>query len=343
MSDQIDPSPSADIEQGDLFACDITTWPVKDDLASMELPLFSLAKNKDVATREYRRGNKIVSIRPGADGAATVFDKDLLLYAASQIVEARNKGRSTSRTVVIDSTDFLIGTARGDGRASFERILDMLRRLAGTRIETNIPTGGVMQIEGFAMIDAYKILVEKRRQTSVLDPHSKKMVRKDVARVMQFSVTLSEWLYNGLMNFEVLTLDRGYFKLKSSIERRLYEIARKHCGDQPIWKENIDGLIQKLGSTRERFKLRDDIREVIEADSLPEYHVALDTNASPDMVVFYTRNPAKLHRELIRAGTFKWFQTLERADNVDLWRAGRNKRRLAAQELEPALMDELKK
>lgn len=60
-----------DVEQGDLFACDITTWPVKDDLASMEIPISSLAKQKDTSTREYRRGNKAVSIRPGADGAAS--------------------------------------------------------------------------------------------------------------------------------------------------------------------------------------------------------------------------------------------------------------------------------
>lgn len=330
---------SAQVEQSDLFACDITTWPVKDDLASMEIPLFSLAKQKDLNTREYRRGNKTVSIRPGADGAATVFDKDLLLYVASQIVEARNQGLPTSRTVRVDSMDFLVGTSRGDGRASFERILDMLRRLAGTRIETNIPTGGVMQIEGFSMIDSYKIIAEKRRQVPTLDERTHKVVQKDVQRVLQFTVTISEWLYNGLVNFEVLTLDRGYFKLSKSIERRLYEIARKHCGDQPIWKENIDGLIQKLGSTRERFKLRDDIREVIEADTLPEYRIALDANASPDMVVFYTRNPAKLHKELVRAGTFKWFETLERADNVEKWRAKRNKRRESLLQAGPAIAD----
>ncbi|MBT2326856.1 replication initiator protein A [Variovorax paradoxus] len=146
-----DPAAEDDFGQGDLFACDIRSWPVKDDLASMEIPIFSLAKQKDLSTREYRRRNKTASIRPGADGAATVFDKDLLLYVASQIVEAPNQGRPTSRIVRVDSIDFLTGTARGDGRASFERILDMLRRLAGTRTETS-----------------YKILAERRRQVSEL-------------------------------------------------------------------------------------------------------------------------------------------------------------------------------
>ena len=67
-------------EQGDLFRCEITNWPLKDDIASMEFPIFSLSKNKDLETREYRRGNRVVKIIPSGVGAATVFDKDLLLY-----------------------------------------------------------------------------------------------------------------------------------------------------------------------------------------------------------------------------------------------------------------------
>ena len=151
-----------DTGQGDLFRCDITNWPLKDDLASMEFPIFSLSKNKDLETREYRRGNRIVKIIPSSVGAATVFDKDLLLYIASQLIEAKNKGMPTSRTVVIDSCDFLIGTERGDGRASFERIVDLLNRLRGTTIQTNIETGGVIQTEGFGLIDGYKISHEKK-------------------------------------------------------------------------------------------------------------------------------------------------------------------------------------
>ncbi|RBH38040.1 hypothetical protein C3F00_043525, partial [Pseudomonas sp. MWU13-2860] len=80
-------------EQGDLFVCDIANWPVKDDIASMEIPLFSLKKNKDVEVREYRRGNKTLRVIPSTVGAATVFDKDLLIYVASQIVEGMKQGR----------------------------------------------------------------------------------------------------------------------------------------------------------------------------------------------------------------------------------------------------------
>jgi plasmid replication initiation protein len=302
-----------DTGQGDLFRCDITNWPLKDDLASMEFPIFSLAKNKDLETREYRRGNRVVKIIPSSVGAATVFDKDLLLYIASQLIEAKNKGKPTSRTVVIDSCDFLIGTERGDGRASFERIVDLLNRLRGTTIQTNIETGGVIQTEGFGLIDGYKISHEKKRTVKETDERGKEVTRH-ISRVLQFSVTVSEWLYNGLMNYEVLTLDHAYFRLSRSIERRLYEIARKHCGDQPMWKINIDLLAEKIGTRVSRAKFRDELRQTIKADALPEYRLALDMSAKPTDVVFYTRNSGKLSRELVRLNLSPWFVSLERTE-----------------------------
>lgn len=301
-------------EQGDLFRCDITNWPVKDDIASMEFPIFSLSKNKDLESREYRRGNRVVKIIPSGVGAATVFDKDLLLYVASQLIEAKNQGRPISRTVVIDSCDFLVGTERGDGRASFERIVDLLDRLRGTTIQTNIETGGVTQTEGFGMIDNYKIISEKKRTEKQVGERGKEVTRH-ISRVLQFSVTISEWLYNGLVNFEVLTMDRSYFRLTSSIERRLYEIARKHCGDQGLWKINIDLLMEKVGTKVSRAKFREELRLIMMKDSLPEYRLALDTSAKPDDVVFYSRNSGKLAKHLIAQSLSAWFSTLERFDN----------------------------
>ncbi len=310
----------AEPKQGDLFVCEIANWPVKDDLASMEVPIFSLAKQRDFDIREYKRGDRYVRIAPSAHGAATVFDKDLLLYIASQIVEARNQGKQVSRTVKIDSIDFLLGTERGDGRASFERILDMLRRLKGTTIETNIPTNGLIQTQGFGLIDAYEVLSEKMRTETKVDNKTGENKTTARYRLLSFTVTISEWLYNGLLNYEVLTLDRGYFRLSRSIERRLYEIARKHCGDQPMWKINIDLLAEKIGIAGKRFKVREELRQAIEADQLPEYRIALDTGKNPDDVVFYTREGAKFAKELHRTGDYHWFQSLERPDNVEKWR-----------------------
>jgi len=327
--DRIDDGTST---QGDLFRAELANLPIKDDVASMEVPMFSLGKNPDYDIREYRRGNRYLRVFPSAVGAATMQDKDLLLYIASHYTETFNRQNDESaraavpRTVEIDTTRFLQDTARGDGSGSYERILDMLRRLDGTRYETNIPSAGFVSTEGFGAIEGYKVLSETKSTVMKLNKATGLREPTEVTRVISFRVTLSEWMYNGLRNFQVLTLDPGYYRLSGGIERRLYEIARKHVGDQALFVIDIDLLAQKVGTRAPRYKFRDELRAQIEADRLPDYRIALDPKAKPDDVVFYTRDGNKLGKHL---ATFQkngvagnaWYLALERSDNVKTWRA----------------------
>jgi plasmid replication initiation protein len=60
-------------------------------------------------------------------------------------------------------------------------------------------------------------------------------------------VSLNEWLYNAILAREVLTLNRDSFRLDGGLERRIYELARKHCGSQAKWTIGIDpGLVPSL-------------------------------------------------------------------------------------------------
>ena len=298
--------------QPDLFICNLTSWPVKDDLASMDVPIFSLKRHGDTTTRTYKRGERSVTVIPSSLGAATVFDKDLLLFVVSQLIEARNKGKTISRTVRVQSSDYLIATDRDDGSKSFNGVIGTLRRLKGTNVETNIPTGNVTQTHGFSLIDDYKILSEKTSTVKKIGKNNK-LTTTEISRVFSFEITLSEWLMNGLLDFKVLTLEREYFKLDKSIDRRLYEIGRRHCGDQPIFKIGIDLLAEKVGTARERFKFRAHLRSAIKRQPLPEYFIALDKSDSKEFVVFYTRKHINLSRYLIKnPDKIKWFETLER-------------------------------
>lgn len=302
-------------QQGDLFRCEVANLPVKEDLAGMEYPIFSLSKNKDLETREFRRGNRVIKLIPSSVGAPTVFDKDLLLYIATQLAEAVNKGLPTSPVLEINTSDFLLKTQRGDGRASFERIMDMLHRLRGAILDTNIETGGVVTTEPFSLIKDYKVISQKTRMIETKGRRGKSETR-EVQRVIKFYVEISDWMYRALTNLEVLTLDSKYFELTRSIDRRLYEIARKHCGNQPLWKIDIDLLATKVGTRVTRAKFRDELRQAIRTDVLPEYRLALDTRVKPDQVVFYQRNGSALAKELIRQGLSAWFSGLERTDNT---------------------------
>lgn len=305
------PTDGGEPEQKDLFQCEIVNWSLKDDLASMDVSLLGLTKRPETDIREWRRGNKVVRIIPSSFGMANMYDKDLLLYITSQLVEALNQGLPISSTVHIDSYDFLVSTERGVGRTSYENILGMLRRLKGTTIETNIETGGVRQTEGFGWIDNYKITSEaKRKEISLNDKDGQDS--RDVMRVFSFTVTLSDWLMNSIKNKEVLTLDKGYFKLTRSIDRRLYEIARKHCGDQAWWKCNIDLLSEKVGFSGARFRFREDLRKAINEDCLPGYRLALDHSKNPEDVVVLSRESRKVTKRLADESAFDWYSRLEK-------------------------------
>src|SRR2546428_11443760 len=75
----------------DFFIADIVEWALKDDRHSMEHPFFSLSKNPDHRIRHYEHNGTRVTIAPSAYGLATIWDKDILIYAVSQLVEAINQ------------------------------------------------------------------------------------------------------------------------------------------------------------------------------------------------------------------------------------------------------------
>ncbi|WP_298938457.1 replication initiator protein A [uncultured Ruegeria sp.] len=85
--------------------------------------------------------------------------------------------------------------------------------LSFTSTKTNIHTGTERQWNVFGLVE------------------SAKAIRRDVDGVLQeVQVTLSDWVFNAIQTKEVLTISRDYFRLKKPLERRMYEIARKHCG-----------------------------------------------------------------------------------------------------------------
>ena len=65
--------------------------------------------------------------------------------------------------------------------------------------------------------------------------------------MIQVTVTLSDWMYRSVVSKSVLTLHRDYFRLRKPLERRVYEIARKHCGRQAEWRIGLETLLKKIG------------------------------------------------------------------------------------------------
>src|SRR5690606_28595057 len=74
----------------DFFLCDILDAMPKGDLASMEHPIFSLATRPDLRVLDYAHNGVEIRVTPSVRGLATIHDKDVLIYAISQLMAAVN-------------------------------------------------------------------------------------------------------------------------------------------------------------------------------------------------------------------------------------------------------------
>jgi len=269
----------------DFFLADLFDYAIKDDGASMEAPIFTLSTKPDLSIWEWhsKDGNKHVKVTPSVLGRATQHDKDVLIYVVSQMTEGLNRGRddAKNRTVRFTIYDYLVTTNRGVGGDDYRRLQESFDRLAGTRIKTDIRTGGQRVTDNFGILERVKT-VEK----SATDE-----------RMIAVEVTLSEWLYNAVQAFEVLTIHPDYFRLRKPLARRLYEIARKHCGHQTQWKIRLDLLQSKVGSKSTLKEFRRAIRAIEADNSLPEYCLVLNED---DIVVFHARDTNKLLTGIIK-------------------------------------------
>jgi len=250
---------------GDFFVCDFFGVAPKHDLASMEHPIFSLSTRPDRRILSYIHNDVAVTVTPSVRGRATIFDADVLIFCISQLMAGLNAGREISRTLTLTAHDLLLATGRETSGDSYRRLKEAFERLAGTRITTNIVTGDREITSGFGLIEAWEIVRKTR-----------------AGRMVSVSVKLSDWLYQAVLSRSVLTLNRDYFRLRRPLERRIYELARKHCGQQRSWRVSVETLLKKSGSTSPRRVFRAMLREMIVRDGLPDYHLEEEPG---DMIV----------------------------------------------------------
>jgi plasmid replication initiation protein len=255
--------------QKDLFVCDIIDAVPKGDMASMEHPVFTLSTKPDFKPRRYERGDNFIEVSPSRYGLATVHDRDVLIYCISQCMAALNEGRQVTRSLRFKAHDLLIATNRQTSGQGYQLLKDALRRLQGTQIETNIRQGGKEYYKVFGLIESAEIVRETRE-----------------GRMLDVEITLSDWVFDAIENNHVLTLNRQYFFLRKPLERRLYELARKHCGSQKRWPCGLELLRDKCGSGSTVKEFRRLLTKIIEDDDahdhMPDYRMTIEG----DNVVF---------------------------------------------------------
>ena len=270
------------MQQGDFFVCDIFDAAPKGDMASMEHPVFSISTKPDRNIRRYENGKNFVEITPSVKGLATVHDRDVLIFCISQVMAAINEGRESDvrQTLRFKAYDLLSATNRGKDGRGYEQLRAALERLSGTRITTNVTTGDVEILDGFGLIDRFRIVRETRD-----------------GRMQDIEVTLSDWVFNAINAREILTINRNYFRLRKPLERRLYEIARKHCGQKDEWRIGFEKIKKKCGSFSTEKEFRRLLSNIVAEDGahqhIPDYSISLDG----EMTVFRNRGAVVKPRE----------------------------------------------
>lgn len=251
----------------DPFVANLLDYRLKDDIATMEAPLFSLSTKPDMDTWTWISPDKKkwLEVTPSSIGRATIHDKDLLIYLISQLMAAMNDAarcgaKMPSRRIRFTLHDFLIATGRDTAGKSYTSVESTIDRLSGTRIKTNIEMGNIDRRSSFGLIEQADYIIEtyangKRRMKSI-------------------EITLSEWLYRALEQKNILTITPHYFTLRKPLEKRLYELAHKHVGRQPEWIIKEDNLRVKSGSKASIREFRRMLTAIIGDDSIPDFRFA---------------------------------------------------------------------
>jgi len=248
--------PARSPEQLDLFRALPGDMAPRDAQDLMAYPFFSLAKSRRVAPIDFRAGGVTIRVEGTQEhGIATIWDADILIWAASQIVEARDAGIRTSRLMQVRPYEILRFIGRGTSLRDYQRLKAALDRLQSTSVATSIRETTGRRLHRFSWINEWKELA---------DAHG---------TPLGIELILPDWFYAGVLDEAlVLTIDPAYFTLTGGIERWLYRLVRKHGGRQEHgWQFDFPHLYRKSGSVARFYDFAVDLRALVARQSLPGY------------------------------------------------------------------------
>ncbi len=227
----------------------------------MSWPFFSLAKSRRARPIDFRMGETWISVEAVPEhGMATIWDADILIWAASQLVEARDAGRPTSRLMATTPHEILTYIRRGTGRDNYDRLKAALDRLQSTTVATSIRQQHQRRRHRFSWINEWQERLDAN------------------GRPLGIELILPDWFYAGVLDRAlVLTIDRAYFDLTGGLERWLYRIVRKHGGRQVAgWSFDFEHLHMKSGALSPLKRFAFELRAIVQRQPLPGYTLRID-------------------------------------------------------------------
>ena len=265
--------------QFDLFLPTIVDLRFRDQKDTMERPFFSLSKSKRLKAIEYHNENDgiFVTVQPHQDyGMATIWDADILIWAASVLCDMKNRGvNDIPRELKFQPHDLLKSIARSTGGRDYAQLRDSLERLKTTVVTTNIRGKRGQKTTMFSWIDQWDDLIDASSKES-----------------RGLTLTVSDWFYRGVMeDGGLLAIDPTYFSITGGRERWLYRVARKHAGGNGAdgFAISMPILFEKSGAegTYRRFKF--EILKIIKRNDLPGFSFTIRSETGGEPLVHMVR------------------------------------------------------
>ena len=265
--------------QFDLFLPSIVDLRFRDQKDTMERPFFSLSKSKRMKAIEYVNENDgiFVTVQPHQDyGMATIWDADILIWAASVLCDMKNRGTNDiPRELKFQPHDLLKAIGRSTGGRDYLQLRDALERLKTTVVTTNIRSQRNKKNAMFSWIDGLEDLVDAQTKES-----------------RGMTLTVSDWFYRGVTeDGGVLSIDPAYFSITGGRERWLYRVARKHAGGNGSdgFAISMPILFEKSGAegTYRRFKF--EILRIVKRNDLPAFSLSPRAGSEREPLVHMLR------------------------------------------------------
>jgi plasmid replication initiation protein len=231
----------------------------------MTYPFFSLAKTHRITPIDFRMNEIAIRVEAVAEhGMATIWDADVLIWAASQIVEARDAGLRTSRLMAARPREILTFTGRGTSARDYHRLKAALDRLQSTTIATSLHQIHERRMHRFSWINEWTERADAHGNADGID------------------LIVPDWFYRSVLDDAlVLTVDRGYFALTGGVERWLYRVVRKHAGRQSHgWRFEFRHLHVKSASLSPFKRFAFELREIVRRQPLPGYRLLIERDAA---------------------------------------------------------------
>ena len=266
--------------QLDLFRALPGDLAPRDAQDLMAYPFFSLAKSKRLTPIDFKAGSVKIRVEAVPEhGMATIWDADVLIWAASQIVEARDVGLRPSRLMATTPYEILNFIGRGVSLRNYDRLKAALDRLQSTTIATSIRQPTERRMHRFSWINEWKERADHR------------------GRPLGLELIVPDWFYGAVLDDAlVLTIDRNYFRLTGGLERWLYRLERKHGGKQEHgWSVDFPHLHAKSGSLSPLKHFAYDLRDIVRRQPLPGYRLTIEQClGGPEILSFVPTNPDAL-------------------------------------------------